>query len=110
MSNKTPLIEIPEPIVINQRANPRYADASSGEIRLSELRDYMRGYYRVIGGDNGDILFNGYDVEGDTTIIRGAVLRTTLTDLSHDDIMEIVHEIIDLAISSVGLEAIGSVG
>lgn len=102
------LYHLPERIVIDRRANPRFGDASSGEIRLSEMNPSMMGFYRVVGGDNGDFLFNGYSVDGDRTIITGAAIATTLIDLNDDDIMDIAQEILDCAVSSVGMEAIGS--
>ena len=110
MNEKAKLYALPEPIIINQRANPKYGDASISEIRRSEADPNMRGYYRVIGGDNGDVLFNGYAAEGAKVTLKDPVLRTTLADLDKDEIFEIVQEIVQYARQSIGLEAIGSIG
>jgi len=94
-----------ETITIPQRANPRFADASTSERRRAETNGH--GFARVIGGDMGDLLFDGYSVDGDETTVE-FTLRTTMPKLTNEEAQGIGQTILDEAMASIGLEAIGS--
>jgi len=94
-----PQYNVKEPLQIPARANERYADLS-----LTELQ--KRGY-RVIGGDRGDLRFEGFTVEDDgkTTLYR-PVLHTSFEDLTDDEVQEIAEEVLAEAFDSIGAEAV----
>lgn len=82
-------------------ANPKHQDLSSTEVRKG---------HRVIGGDLGDVLFDGYDLETfDTlpvTVLREPVFRTTIETLTPDEAVEKAQAVIDFSFDSVGLETV----
>lgn len=94
----------PMAIIIDQAADPRQASPSSSE--LTRMEREGRDYARVIGGDRGDVLFDGFECDGDRTILDSFTLRTTLQDLTEDEMDEIAAEIVNDAVASVGIEAL----
>ena len=80
-------------LTLPEAANPRFADLS-----LSED-------HRIIGGDKGDLCFNGYTVEGDETILYQPVLVTSL-ELNDDEVQDIAEEILQASFNSIGIETV----
>lgn len=78
------------------QANSRYSSLSSQELK--------RGY-RVIGGDRGDIWFDGFGVDDSGTELAGVVLRTSL-ELTPEEQREIAVEIMEQAYDSIGAECV----
>ena len=109
MNEATKLYAVLDPIVIYMRAKSEYAEPSPSDIFYARNDPKMMGYHRIVrGGLNGDVLFNGYAAEGAKVTLKDAALRTTLTDLEDDDIFEIVQEIVQTAVSHIGMQALGS--
>jgi len=100
------LYPLKQPFVLNFAAKSRFADPSITEIRRAEaLSSCMRGHYRCIGGNQGDLLFDGYSVGKGRTTLANATLWSNL-DLSDDEAMEIARAVFDEAFASVGEEII----
>lgn len=78
------------------RANPEHADLSYTEQK--------RGY-RVIGGDKGDVRFDGYDVAENETVLHDVYLHSSL-DFSIDEAREIAYAIVEESYCSIGAEAV----
>lgn len=104
------LYPLPEDFVIDEAANPKYGDATTSEIRRAETSATNRGYYRVIGGSEGDLVFNGYTVSGGKTTLVDPALWICADDLDEDEATDIARAVFDEAYSSIGLEAIGDCG
>lgn len=79
------------------QADPRYADLS--------LTEQNRRGFRVVGGDRGDVRFNGYDVDDKGTHLCGVRLLSSL-DLTADEAREIATEVIEQAYESIGAECV----
>lgn len=92
--------KISNSIVLAELANDRYSALSSNETK-------NRGY-RVLGGDRGDLCFEGYTVdrsEGTTTLEEVSV-RTKIEGLSEDELFDLANEILTEAYCSLGIECI----
>ena len=94
------LYRIREDLTIPEAASVRYA-----ELALNELNRH-NGWGRCIGGDRGDLFFDGYRVKGNTTILYNPALRTTIVDLSSDEAFEIASEILAASFESIGVECV----
>jgi hypothetical protein len=57
------------PFVIDAAANPRFGDPSISEVKRAETVAYFHGCNRVLGGDLGDLVFDGYEVVAGQTIL-----------------------------------------
>lgn len=99
--------ELEAELSVEGEANPRFGDLSTREV------DKHHGWGRVIGGDQGDVLFNGYDVEDGRTVLRSPAVLTWLRDEITDEWSEeewttFGQEIVDFAYDSIGLECVES--
>lgn len=81
-------------IFVNGRANPRAADLDFNE------------ECRFIGGDKGDLYFDGYEIEDNRTVLYKPRIMTTYDDLTQNEVNEIAQEILDFSFASIGFEAI----
>lgn len=98
----TPSVELSIPAI----ANPRYGDVSITEATRAERDGNRHGYCRCIGGDVGDILHNGYFIDGNRTVLLDPVLRTTEPDLTPDEVDGIMAEVLQFAFMSVGTDCV----
>lgn len=80
---------------------PAEAPANRADLTFTEI---TRGY-RVIGGDRGDLQFDGYTVGFGRTVLYKPVLVTTL-DLSDEEAAEIAKEILMFSYESIGVESV----
>ena len=97
-----------EPFVIEEAANPRFGDASIQEVRRSESTPLYHGFYRVIGGDAGDLLFDGYSVEKGKTILCNPAVNSNMADesWSEEDWNNLAREIFNCSYASIGIECV----
>lgn len=93
-----------ECLEVEGEAPRKYAEPSFSKIRSAERKG--RSSARVIGGDQGDIHFDGYSLEDGKTILTDPILVTTHDDLSEDDVINIANEILACAMDSIGFEAL----
>lgn len=85
-------------IGIDVEANRRFAELSWREIN-------SQYGYRVLGGDVGDLCFEGFEVQkGKTELVRPR-LFTLIDYYDEDEVNEQAQNILDRAYESVGLEA-----
>ena len=82
---------------IPARANPRFADLSAKESEKGG---------RIIGGDQGDLRFSGYTLDGDRTIVDSPVLLTSHEGLSDDDVENIATAVLMESFQSIGAETL----
>lgn len=69
-----------------------------------DLPRFTRESGGMIGGDQGDLEYDGIvAVDGEIRITRGRI-HTTRAQLSPDEATDLAHEIIGLAYESIGLE------
>ena len=92
--------------VIDEVAPWRRGEPTTTELRAAEKFPHLRGFNRVIGGDQGDLLFDGYDVDGGRTTLTNPTLSTTHEDLTGDEVFEIARAIFDESYASIGIETI----
>lgn len=78
-------------------ANPKYQN-------LSFTESNKHGH-RVIGGDKGDIYFEGYTLEENSTILYKPILQTLL-ELNEDEVEDIANEIVQFSFDSIGIETV----
>lgn len=90
------MIKIAMPLTLPGEANLRYQDLSYSELK--------RGY-RIIGGDQGDLHFDGFSIENGSTLLTNPRLSTTL-DLNQDEAWEIAYDILMFSFQSIGLETV----
>ena len=64
---------------IDGEANPRFGELSSSE------KPKKNGHYRVVGGDQGDVYFDGYEVINGKTVLINPELYSGHEDLTEDD-------------------------
>lgn len=81
---------------------PVAADPTRGSQTFQEIQ---HGHPRIIGGDKGDILFDGYSVEGGMTFLSSPVLRTSL-DISPSLAQSIAEEVMLEAYQSIGTDCL----
>lgn len=100
------LHHLQRPFIIDEAANPRFGDPSISEVRRAEQSSH--GFYRCCGGDHGDLLFNGYDVEDGKTILRNPAVSTfgPPEDWTEDDWEMLAREIFDASYASIGIETV----
>jgi len=69
-------------------------------------REYMRGY-RVLGGDRGDLHFQGYTLqpENNQTVLDSPVLLS-YDDMTPDEVNDIAEEVLAQAFESIGFDAV----
>lgn len=86
-------------LAVQGLANPRFADLSLGEVRKDN--------HRIIGGDKGDLWFNGYTLEQDMnqTLLYQAILVTTL-ELDDDEVQDVAEAILQESFNSIGIETV----
>lgn len=63
------------------------------------------GQKRVIGGDRGDIYFDGFDVEAGKTVLYKPELRTSL-ELTQEEAQDIAIEVLHFAYEAIGFECL----
>jgi hypothetical protein len=84
-------------ITVQWSADNRHGDLSR--------RESAKGY-RALGGDHGDLWFDGFHSDDMATVIYGAVLVTTLQGLTKDDATFEAENILAEAYDSIGAECI----
>lgn len=87
---------------IDGSAPPRHGERTWQDERRREAS----GFCRCIGGDKGDLLFDGYSVDNGSTTLVDPTLATTIDDLSDDEAMDIAHAIFSESFASIGWEAL----
>lgn len=98
------IYHLQSPFVIDGEAPSRFATPSITEIHRAEKSG--RGFNRCIGGDQGDLYFDCYDVGDGQTTLSNAALSTSHEDLTDDEVMDIAREIFDAAFASIGWDAV----
>ncbi len=94
-----------QPFVIAAQANPRFGRPSMSEVIRAESNPVYHGYNRVIGGDRGDLLFDGYMVfRGDTMLTDPAVW--TEEQLTDDEVTDLARQIFNESFASIGIETV----
>lgn len=88
--------QITEELSIPEEANRRYASMTRSEYNSEG---------RHIGGDKGDLFFQGYTVEDGKTVLTCPVLRTA-DILSPQDAYETAKEVLMASYDSVGVETV----
>jgi len=83
-------------------ANNRFSCPSGSEL------DKYHGFSRCIGGDHGDLLFDGFDVENGKTILSNPHVFSfiDLSDATDDEIHDLAMEILLNSFNSIGLECV----
>ena len=81
------------------------ADPRSGDLGIREA-DRYNGWSRCIGGDKGDLLFNGYDLFGGKTVLRDPAFRTAFDDLTDQEVLDYAREVLDEAFASIGADCV----
>ena len=62
---------------------------------------------RVIGGDQADLRFSGYYIDGDRTVLTSPVLiRGDFDCWEDDDVNNVANSILSAAFASIGIECI----
>lgn len=84
-------------LYLPEQANTRFSDLNRKEAE--------RGY-RTIGGDKGDLRFNGFHIEGESTQLDDAILVTDLNYLTDDEVDDIANEILHASYESIGIETV----
>lgn len=92
MNKYTPTNEI----AIDAEASPRYADLTHREAKQGG---------RVIGGDHGDLWFNGYKIRDGHTVLIDPEIHTT-HELDEDEANDLALDILQAAFNSIGVEAV----
>ena len=88
-------------VSISVPANPR-----CGQIGIHEKERYD-GWYRIIGGAEGDLLFDGYEVtDKGETILHDPAIVTCHDDLTDDDVQDLAIEILMFSFESIGIECV----
>lgn len=88
---------ITQPLTLPQQADPKKADLSFSELKKRD--------FRAMGGDKGDLEFQGYTIENGTTTLYKPVLVTSL-QLSPEDAYETAQEVLLNNYQSVGIECV----
>jgi hypothetical protein len=83
-------------LVFPWRASKRHESLSYAELK--------RGF-RVLGGDRGDLRFDGYGVDDSGTELSGVQLVSSL-ELTPEQAEEIAVEIVEQAYDSIGAECV----
>ena len=81
---------------------PEYAEPMFADLSLSEVR---KSDHRTIGGDKGDLWFNGYTLENGETVLYEPVLVSIL-DLNDDEVQDIAEAILQESFNSIGIETV----
>ncbi len=84
-------------LTLPEQAEPLSADLSLSEVRKSD--------HRTIGGDKGDLWFNGYSLENGETVLYEPVLVTSL-ELNPDEAQDFAEEILQASYDSIGIETV----
>ena len=84
------------PMSLNAEADPKSADLGIREV------DCYNGWSRRIGGDKGDLLFNGYDVLDGETVLRDPAFCTFFDDLSDQEAFDYAQQVLHEAFASIG--------
>ena len=98
------IYHLQNPFVIDAAANPRFGTPSITEIKKAETSNH--GFYRVIGGDKGDLLFDGYDVADGKTFLYSPAVQTAYSGLNDEEVVEMAREIFDESFASIGIETV----
>lgn len=84
-------------LTLPEQAEPLYADLSLSEVRGDG--------HRTIGGDKGDLWFDGYTLENGETVLYKPVL-VTIHELSDDEVQDVAQEILQASYDSIGIETV----
>jgi hypothetical protein len=96
MNNTYP---ITKPLVLPERANPRFADLTTKE---------SRGGGRVVGGDRADLYFFGYECRGGSTHLTNPELVTghDWSAWTAEELHALADQILKEAYASIGIECV----
>lgn len=99
ISNGTHRYPLSEDISLPGLANRRFAILSMSEVNRSGCRR--------IGGDLGDVEFEGFDLdeENNRTVLYNPVLVTTL-ELTLEEANVVAQDVVNFSFESVGLETV----
>lgn len=91
---------VPGAISLPGLANIRYAALSGYEVQ--------KYGHRTIGGDKGDVRFEGYTLDRDNnaTVLYKPVLVNAIDGLTEDEVNELAREIVQFSFDSIGLETV----
>ena len=81
------------------------ADPRFGDLGIRESNRY-NGRSRRIGGDKGDLLFDGYDVLDGRTVLRAPAFCTAFDDLTEQEVLDYAQEVLDEAFASIGTDCV----
>lgn len=88
--------KISKPLFLEEKANQRFSELTWNE---------QENGGRVIGGDLGDLWFQGYEIKGNATHLYKPALHTAL-DLNADDVLSVAWEILMNSYESIGVECV----
>ena len=90
-----------EILAVDEIFVPGLADKKKQDLSISELDG------RTIGGDKGDLEFQGYTLceETNRTILHKPVLYSR-DGLTYDEARQIAQEILDFSFDSIGIETV----
>jgi hypothetical protein len=88
------------PMTFSAEADPRSSDLGIREV------DRYNGWSRRIGGDKGDLLFNGYDVVDGETVLRDPAFCTVFDDLTDQEVLDYAHQVVHEAFAAIGTECV----
>lgn len=101
----TPFYKVVGKLSLPEEANPRYDEPNPDAPDPNNLR---HGFGRVIGGDQGDLLFDGYTIENGETVLYNPHVLTGLdmVDWTDDDLFSLAQEILMTSYDSIGVECV----
>jgi len=106
MNDKVNIFPIMTDVVIDKPADWKLGCLSLSERKRAEKNKYS-GYGRCIGGDQGDVLFNGYDIiDGKTYLVDPALITSLDWNPTNQDVYELAMLIINESMASIGIETV----
>ena len=99
-----PLVRVPFPLLLPGLANPKYARPSTHEVDTSHTR---RNHYRVIGGDLGDLYFDGYELGVDhTMLVNPHLVSIWALESTDSELMQLAEGVLLASFASIGWECL----
>lgn len=93
--------EVKQQLSVEGLANPKKAS-------LSRRESESKAGARVIGGDKGDLHFDGFTLDESTgvTVLDKPVFVTTLEGLTDDEVNDYANEVLQFSFDSIGIETV----
>lgn len=99
-----PLVRVPFPLLLPGLANPKFARPTTHEVDTSHTR---RNHYRVIGGDLGDLFFDGFELGVDhTLLVNPHLVSVWALESTDDELMRLAEGVLHAAFASIGWECL----